>query len=705
MSARIFTNRCFLFPLTPLLLILLSIFSPDNGRAADDTADGKMVETREIVVTPTRTERKLREVPSSVSVVSGEDLKRADATTVADMLQDVPGVEVFDQSIPGAKRVKIRGESGARVLVLIDGQKISEQKSMDGAALLIDPNRIARIEVIKGPASVLYGSEAIGGVVNIITKKGGDRPVQAEANLSYDTSADGVSGYASLFGGYKGFEYRLSGGWTDFDDRRTADDTLENSAYENQDYAVYVGYDRENLSFGATYDYYQGDIESHTPDGTTGDTLTYFQIDLPEWERQKVSAFAELRAISDFMPRMRLDAYFQNTQKLFRNDMDLNIPMGPAGIMRIENRMTTDNDQDTFGGNFQFDWMPHESHYLIFGYEPVFDRLEASTEIRSFTDSPMPPPSGSQTTSVDLFTYDAENDAHALYVQDEWYLPAGFTATLGFRQTWVNSELTDTNNPAVETRDADDSQPVFSAGLTYAGIDNTVLRALFSQGYRFPNLQQLFIGTVHGGADPTFPNPNLDPETSNNYEIGARFGNGAFAFDVAAFLSDAEDYITTAPVEGGRQFTNVDEAETRGIEFTVSYTVPESGLTPYASGTWMRREFTRNDFTTSDTGQPEFYGRFGVRYERRFEAYGAELFSDIYARGATKADEAFSNGTSETYASWETLNWVLSARFGEKRSYFATVSLNNIFDRSYSTAASSLDQPGFHAVFKTGVSF
>ncbi|MFP4348339.1 MAG: TonB-dependent receptor [Desulfococcaceae bacterium] len=704
MSARIFTNRCFPFRLT-LLIALLLAFLPELGHAADETAGGERIETRRIVVTPTRTERELQEVPSSVSMVSEEELKRTDAATVADALRDVPGVEVFDQSIPGAKRVKIRGESGSRVLVLIDGQKISEQKSMDGAALLIDPNRIGQIEVIKGPASVLYGSEAIGGVVNIITKKGGDRPVQPETNLSYDTSADGVVGYASVFGGYRGFQYRLSGSWTDYDDRRTADGKLENSAYENQDYAVYLGYDKENLSFGATYDEYRSDIESHTPEGTTSDTLTYFQIDLPEWDRQKLSGFAEVRAVSGSIPRIRFDGYYQNTQKSLKNDMDLNIPVGPMGFMRVENRMTTENDQDTFGGNLQFDWMPHDSHYLIFGYEPIFDRLEASTETRSFRDSPMPPPMGSQTASVDTFTYEAENDAHALYLQDEWYLPADFTATLGFRQTWVHSELTDTNNPEIETRDTDDSQPVFSAGLTYAGIDNTVLRALFSQGYRFPNLQQLFIGTVHGGAEPTFPDPDLDPETSDNYEIGARFDNRAFAFDVAAFLSDAEDYITTAPVDGGRQFTNADSAETLGIEFTLSCTVPEIGLTPYASGTWMRREFTRGDFTTDDTGQPDFYGRLGVRYERRFEAYGAEFFSDLYARGATEADESFSDGTSITYGSWETLNWTLGARFGEKRSCFATLALNNLFDRSYATAASSLDEPGFHAVFKAGVSF
>ena len=687
------------FPSIGALALAFLLVAPVSARGAEDAR----LETREIVVTPTRTNRELREVPSSVSVVGGEALRRSGATTVADALRDVPGVEVFDQSVPGAKRVVIRGESGSRVLVLVDGQKISEQKSMDGAALLIDPARVERIEVVKGPGSVLYGSEAIGGVVNIITKKGGDRPVQAEATGTYDTSADGVKGYAALFGGHEGFQYRISGAWTDFDDRESAEETLENTAYEIQDYSLFLGYDKDDLSLGVTYEDYRSDVESHTPEGTTDETLTYFQLDLPRWDRWKIGGFAELRALADPLPRLRLDAYFQNTRKLFKNDMELRIPMGPAGVMAVENRITTDNDQDTFGLDFQVDWMPHPDHYVIFGYEPVFDQLDAVTEIRSARITPMPPPAGTRTTSLDRFTYEAEMDAHAVYVQDEWMLPADLTATLGLRQTWVDSRLKATNNPEIGLRDADDSQAVFSAGLTWAGAENLILRGLFSQGYRFPNLQQLFIGTVHGGAEPTFANPELAPETSDNYEIGFRFGDGVFAADLALFYSDAADYITTRPVEGGRRFENVNAAETFGAEAVIQYDVAGLGLTPYAGATWLRRKFETGDFATYDTGRPDLMGRLGLRYGR--DLGQSHLFTDLYFRGASEAEERFSDGTAATYGSWETLNLTLGGRFGADQKYFATVHLNNLFDREYATAASSVPEAGFHAVFQAGVSF
>lgn len=681
------------------LVLSFLLVAPPPALAAEDAP----LETREIVVTPTRTARELREVPSSVSVVGGEELRESGANTVADALRDVPGVEVFDQSIPGAKRVVIRGESGSRVLVLVDGQKVSEQKSMDGAALLIDPARVERIEVIKGPGSVLYGSEAIGGVVNIITKKGGDRPVQAEATGTYDTSADGVKGYGSIFGGLEGFQYRISGAWTDFDDRESAEETLENTAYDIQDYSLFLGYDKDDLSLGVTYEDYRSDVESHTPKGTTDETLTHFQLDLPRWDRWKIGGFAELRALADPLPRLRLDAYFQNTRKLFKNDMDIRIPMGPAGVMTVENRMTTDNDQDTAGLDVQVDWMPHPDHYVIFGYEPVFDQLDAVTEIRSARIAPMPPPAGTRTTSVDRFTYEAEMDAHAVYLQDEWMLPADLTATLGLRQTWVDSRLKATNNPEIGLRDADDSQAVFSAGLSWAGAENLILRGLFSQGYRFPNLQQLFIGTAHGGAEPTFPNPALEPETSDNFEIGLRYGDGAFAADLALFYADAADYITTRPVEGGRQFANVDAAETFGAEAVIQYDVAGLGLTPYAGATWLRRKFEAGDFATYDTGYPDLMGRLGLRYGREFGKN--HFFTDLYFRGATEAEERFSDGTAAAYGAWETFNLTLGGRFGAEQRYFATVHLNNLFDREYTTAASSVPAAGFHAVFQAGVSF
>lgn len=679
--------------LTPLALaVLLAVLQPAPAPA-------KEARTEEVIFTATRTEHQVQDVPSSVAVIGAEALEENPVVGIADMLRDIPGVEVFDQSVPGAKRVQIRGESGARVLILIDGQKISEQKSMDGAAMLIDPNRIERIEVVKGPASILYGSEAIGGVVNIITKKGGDRPVAVETSLTYDSSTDGFAEYLSLFGRVNGFNYRLSGVYSDQGDRRTPDGRLDDTSYMSRDLSLFLGYDLDKASFGAGYEEYWSNVNARPSSDILGGTLYHFDLDLPLWERKKLSGFAELRDLNPLLSRLRIDLFRQEVDKELINT----IGVRPSPMMTIDQEQTTRNEQLSWGGTMQADLLPHADHHLIVGYDLNVDDLDAVTDIDQMTIRTDPVPV--RIPSFSSFEYDANADSHAAYLQDEWSLPAGFTLTLGARQTWVRTELSGTSNPALQPESRSDSHPVFSAGLTWQGLENTTLRALFSQGYRFPNLQQLYIGTVHGGADPTYPNPDLDPETSNNYEAGIRYDNGSLDLDLAAFLSQAEEYITTRAVVGGRQFTNVDEAKTHGVELSLGYSFREIGLRPYLNATWMQRRYEAGTFSTWDTGQPAFMGRVGLRYDRDLADYGFGLFADLYARAATDADERYSDGTTKHHESWQTLNLALGAKFGEERRQYLTLNLLNIMDQAYTTASDTLESPGFHAVVKLGLSF
>ena len=97
------------------------------------------VKADDVYVTATRVEKELQDVPMSVSVMTSEDIKRSPARTIGELLQDVPGVEIRNSGGQGFKRVSIRGENPNRVLILIDGQKLVENKSMDGTPLLIDP--------------------------------------------------------------------------------------------------------------------------------------------------------------------------------------------------------------------------------------------------------------------------------------------------------------------------------------------------------------------------------------------------------------------------------------------------------------------------------------------------------------------------------------------------------------------------------------
>lgn len=182
-----------------LSLPLISAQAAENYKAQD------------VVVTASRVEQQLADVNMSVSVITSEEIEQnAGAQTIGDLLENnVPGIRVQNDGGQGIDRISIRGEDPFRTVVMVDGQRISEQKSMSGVPLLIDPSQVERIEIIRGPASVLYGSDAIGGAINIITKKGGDKPFGASVSAGFNSSASGKDLSASIYGATGGWKYRL----------------------------------------------------------------------------------------------------------------------------------------------------------------------------------------------------------------------------------------------------------------------------------------------------------------------------------------------------------------------------------------------------------------------------------------------------------------------------------------------------------------
>lgn len=189
-------------------LAIASCFLPFIA-SAQTTAPVSQLEN--IVVTPSRQAQLQKDVVGDVSVISSAELQKAGQSSLVDIINKQPGVQVYTsggpQSITG---VSLRGANPLHTLVLVDGLRINNSSTGSVSWQALDPATIERVEIIRGAASSLYGSDAIGGVVNIITKKTGeDRPFAAWGNVgvgSYDTfkSSIGFSGAAA------GFDYSLS---------------------------------------------------------------------------------------------------------------------------------------------------------------------------------------------------------------------------------------------------------------------------------------------------------------------------------------------------------------------------------------------------------------------------------------------------------------------------------------------------------------
>ncbi len=133
----------------------------------------------DIVVTASRIEETLKYSPDSVTIVTGEEIQRKGKQTVIDVLRGVPGVFITQNGSPGgASSIYLRGTNNAHTLIMIDGIRVGDPMSTDGKMSIADlsTDSIERIEIVRGAQSVLYGSDAIGGVINIITKKGKGKP-------------------------------------------------------------------------------------------------------------------------------------------------------------------------------------------------------------------------------------------------------------------------------------------------------------------------------------------------------------------------------------------------------------------------------------------------------------------------------------------------------------------------------------------------
>lgn len=727
-----------------------------------------VVQAQDVMVTATRSEKALADVNMSVSVVTSEDIARAGYTkSIADLLETtVPGLRVRNDGSQGLDRITMRGEDAFRTLVMVNGQRITEQKSMSGAPVLIDPSQVERIEVIRGPASVLYGSDAIGGAVNIITKKGADKPVSATVSAGFDGAADGKDGSASISGSSNGWNWRLGVAGKDYGLLDTPIGKAEHTEFKSKSADAFLSYDIDpDKTIGLTLSHY--DLDFWTGDQSV--PADDFWVHVPEWKRTRGAIFGEFKNISDTLSRVRIDlSQERNAKKMdnhvrtIMNPMDVmgqiipgfkpdsmrppsNHPgaqgghtsahpgsrvanwkpghgQGDLGNMGNINQDApvvvdnfTDNTTDTTALSIQTDWSIGDSHFLIAGYELAYDQLKAKS-ISNIAPQGMPKPISPSNK------YDGEQTRHAIFASMESTIAEDWVANYGVRYTWVKSEMDIHKAPmsvmgmpipgSSTTVDNSEGKAVFNAGLSYNGFDNLSLRANFSQGYRAPILQELFIDSLMGGRF-TYANPDLKPETSDNFELGARYHNGSLMVDAAVFYSEADNYITAIDQGKGTpvfKYDNIAQAKTLGFEMASSLRMGD--FEPYTTVTLMSREYENNGISSKKTGTPKASARVGLRYFTT--AMNADWNADFYVVTQTKSEEwDFENDKlMSRYGGFTTYNLTGGVAFGPGKAYRLDAGIYNIGDKLYRYNGGKMDnfdrtvyEPGRHAAVKFTATF
>ena len=485
------------------------------------------IETPELVVTANKRRQRIQDSPNSVGVITAKDFRQKNEVYLDKLLEYASGVNFV------GSQINIRGSSGynygagSRVLLLIDGVPVMPGDSGDIKWDLIPATQIERVEIIKGAGSALYGSSALGGVVNIITKEASSRPVTnvrfsagvydnpryaewdwTERTLHFDdldvdhTRKLGKSEIFISAGKHQSTGYRQNGHYQRYNGTLKMSTSLTN---------------QQRLTFSTNYE--GGDRGAALLWRSQRRALEVSPEAIGDYvvsDKWSVDGFHQWALNKNFGLKSRL-SYFRNYWKNYFHD---NITASTA---------------NKYGLEIQGDWQISESNSLTFGTEETFDHVVSGLV--------------------------GTHDQYVLsgYAQNECKLLPTLSLTLGLRY--------DTQHVDVGFDDSEWSPKV---GLVWHARPYMAVRASSGKGFRVASMSERFAEGLYSGLR-IIPNVGLKSETAWSHEFGLNFTASSNLFwDIAVFRSDYWDLIEPEPDSTQTvQFINVTRARISGFETTL----------------------------------------------------------------------------------------------------------------------------------------
>lgn len=679
-------------------------------------AEPSVLPTEVISITRTSESNRLT-TPASISVITNKELEERGTRTLPDSLGETPGIMVQKTSY-GQASPFIRGFTGFRNLLLIDGVRFNNSVFREGPNQYwstVDSNSIGKLEIMRGAGSLLYGSDAIGGVVNAVTKEYNfkeNRNWGASELVRYSSAER--SWLSRTEAGYKiGDALTLSGGFSykDYGDLKGGSDVgvQEKTGYEEINSDVKAKYKFKDNSALTAYhqNTNQNDVwRTHSTiygisfDGTTiGDekerilfqdrNLTYLQ-----YSKENIGSF--------------VDAFKVGVSYQYQKERQWRIKKDDTA----DNQGFTDKNIGFFGQAESKTVIGHLSYGFDFYQEKVDSFLDKYKADGSFNSSDIQGPVG------DDSTYRTAE----VFLQDNISIGTSFNILLGARYTNVDVSIDKYKDPVTKLQASlSESYDALIGSLKLQYIPETEnfynFYAGVNQSFRSPNLSDLTRLDIARSGELEIASPGLDPEKYITFEIGAKAKWEKVEGEISLFHTIIDNMIIRAPTgdfDGANAIVikkNSGEGHVQGIEVNMSYQFLRSFRT-FGFLAWQDGELeVYPDSTTVKKTEPmsrllPMTGLIGLRWQPEAAKYWVEGI----VKASDNQDDLSSadKNDKQRIPPGGTAGYVTFGIRGgyEINSYFSiNGAIENIGNIDYRIHGSGVNEPGLNLIISAKVSF
>lgn len=681
-------------------LCALLVLSPSS--AFSETTPPTPSALPEIVVTATKTAENPFSLPASIATISHFSIEKEVAENTAELLETVPGVSIGRAGMWEATPV-IRGFGETRTLVLIDGDRQNNLwAGRDPLTPFISVGEIEQIEVLKGPASLLYGSDALGGVINFITKKpdyaqNDSWTVKPEATLTYSSNDEGWNSNIALTGGGNGFDFRIDAITLDHENYTDGNgNDVANSQFEAQSLGMqgrYMFNDKNEISLS----YRHNDIDDKgVPQKDNSPWSHFTKFDADSWK----AAYKALDLGS--IKELELKGWLVDQERVY--DGKINSATTPMYTLK-SNRI----DTGVTGASLQLTFAPSERNKLVTGVEYFYENAESAEEqIKNRTSNDL---------TVKKLNFPPVSNAHrdhlGLFVEDKHEFSNGSVLIGGFRYDYFSADADDAlfrtiayDADGVSVKKITEETNAFqekndqalTASLGYLRPLSTAVNftANAATGFRAPDIFERF--STRGGSYIILGEPDLEPEYSWNVESGLKLKSHNLSGSVSLFYSWVEDYIDLQTNPGitfsnlpTYTYVNVSETILYGFDGGLTWT-PIEHLSLFGTVASVIGKNTGNDKRLNNI--PPLNASLGIRWEDQLNTrsdWWVELKSELY-------DDQNSPAEGEKPSPGYMLFNVRSGiRYNQN--IVLALAIDNLFDRAYRSHLNYADflyEPGIN---------